>query len=199
MFTVEQHWATSQFLLFPVTNYCIPNHEIETLILLANDAGSDAAKLKCNSYFSENRSMQTFTVWKVFTWRASSTRQYQHLYDLYSASFPLPFCLHVLPLSASRKDWQWKPQSNSCNYLQSVDNQGMAEWLLTHKQAIQKRHQGAGTGGKILWKRKENGWFKISQSGCELRKIWNKAATDESINQSSVKPSVCDMHDYFFI
>lgn len=199
MFTVEQRWGRAQFLLFAVTNYCIPKHEMETLILLANDADSDAAKLKCSSYFSENRSMQTFTVWKVFTWRALSTRQYQHLYDLYSALFPLPFCLHVLPLSASRKDWQWKQQSNSCNYLQSVDNQGMAEWLLTHKHGIQKRHQG---DAKSLEKKRKWLWCLIQNQPerlWKLRKIWNKAAADESINQSSVKPSVCDIHDYFFI
>ena len=70
-------------------------------------------------------------------------------------------------VSASRKDGLWKLQSNSCNYLQSVDNQRLAERLLAHKQR-------RGARKKYLRERKgKNGGdasFRIRQRGCEKHK-----------------------------
>lgn len=52
-------------------------------------------------------------------------------------------------VSACRKDWLWMLQSNSCNYVQSVDNQGLAERLLAHKHSKRKKASRATDGRNI--------------------------------------------------
>lgn len=89
---------------------------------------------------------------------------------------------HVLSVSASRKDWLWKLQSNSCNYLQSVDNQGPAERLLAHKHGRGKEAL-RGMEGRISKERKENG----SAWGCEkhvIIEITNEAAAGVNTNHT---------------
>lgn len=115
----------------------------------------------------------------------------------------MPLCLQLSPeavkglwlacspsVSASRKDWLWKLQSNSCNYLQSVDNRGPTKRLLTRKHGA-GRDVSRGTEGKISQgkKRKMVATLvlpKKIKSGCKvvINTRSNHEAADQCTNQT---------------
>lgn len=88
-------------------------------------------------------------------------------------------CLACSPsVSACRKDWLWKLQSNSCNYLQSVDNQGPAE-KTAHTQTWLEGETSRATEGKTSQKEIKEKWQR-----CSFQKTSRKAAVHVNTNQT---------------
>lgn len=73
-------------------------------------------------------------------------------------------------VSASRKDWLWMLQSNSCNYLQSVDNRGPTKRLLTHKHGG-GRDVSRSMEGKISQRKKRKMVAMLVFGGGRKKKI----------------------------
>lgn len=70
-------------------------------------------------------------------------------------------------------------QSNSCNYVQSVDNQGLAERLLAHKHSIRKDSSKATDGGKDKKKGFESACEKLT-----IKELLCEAVADVHSNKS---------------
>lgn len=88
-------------------------------------------------------------------------------------------CLACSPsVSACRKDWLWKLQSNSCNYLQSVDNQGPAE-KTAHTQTWLEGEASRATEGKTSQKEIKEKWQR-----CSFQKTSREAAVQVNTNQT---------------
>lgn len=74
-------------------------------------------------------------------------------------------------------------QSNSCNYVQSVDNQGLAERLLAHKHGIRKEASRATAGRNISVEEKKNGFESVCEK-LTIKELLSEAFADVRSNRS---------------